>query len=64
MANAGTDPGFPVGGLSTLRAGAPTYVFAKFSKKTAWNWENVGPGGGGGRGGRFEGGIAGAPQIG
>ena len=22
---------------------APTYDFAKFSKKTPWNWENYGP---------------------
>ena len=39
-----TDPGFPRGGGANP-PGAPTYDFAKFSQKTAWNWNNLDPGG-------------------
>ena len=38
-------------GSSPPGDGAPTYNFAKMLKKTAWNWENFGPWGGGGGGG-------------
>ena len=37
------DPGFPRGGGANSPGGAPTYDFAKFSKKTAWNWKNLDP---------------------
>ena len=41
------DPGFPLGGgaNSSGGGGAPTYDFAKFSQKTAWNWKNFDRGG-------------------
>ena len=33
MSLTGADPGFPIGGAPTFHKGAPTYDFAKFSKK-------------------------------
>ena len=37
---------FPKEGAPTPPGGAPTYDFAKFSQKTAWNWKNLDPWGG------------------
>ena len=37
---AGADPGFPVGGGANI-------WFCQILRKTAWNWENFGPWGGG-----------------